>query len=167
MWEKSNNLASIATWLVAESHFWYEIVPVPRKYPLSPVFSKLENAESRTDYCSAPVSLLWDFDWILTLVSNWILTSCQPHRVPSWRSNSVTIRRTFRISLGFLAVVFICRICLDCSDQMTCIRWYYCSAFPPSPYDDIPFSDLKPCVDKSLLEFWQSEWDEYHPNKNI
>ena len=25
----------------------------------------------------------------------------------------------------------------------------------------IPFSDLKPCTNKYILEMWQSEWDEF------
>ena len=29
----------------------------------------------------------------------------------------------------------------------------------------IPFSDLKPCTNKYILELWQSEWDEFPENK--
>ena len=28
-----------------------------------------------------------------------------------------------------------------------------------------PFSDLKPCTNKYILELWQSEWDEFPENK--
>ena len=29
----------------------------------------------------------------------------------------------------------------------------------------IPFSDLKPCTNKYILELWQSEWDDFPENK--
>ena len=30
----------------------------------------------------------------------------------------------------------------------------------------IPFSDLKSCANKHILELWQSEWDEFLENKS-
>ena len=31
----------------------------------------------------------------------------------------------------------------------------------------IPFSDLKPCTNKYILELWQAEWDEFPENNCV